>query len=121
MWITLLPPSVNEWLPARHLARFVVDVVGGLDLSAMSRSYPGSGSAPYHPSVLVGLLVYGSASNVFFSWLLERATYDSVIFRLVASNQHPDYDTIASCGGVPCCGSRLRSAKCCRLRGRWDC
>jgi transposase len=92
----LFPPSVNEWLPERHLARFVVEVVDGLDLSAMSRSYRGSGSAPYHPSVLVGLLVYGYASGVFSSRQLERATYDSVAFRFVASNQHPDHDTIAS-------------------------
>ena len=84
----LLPPSVNEWLPERHLARFVVEVVDGLDLSAMNRSYRGSGSAPYHPSVLVGLLVYGYASGVFSSRQLERATYDSVAFRFVASNQH---------------------------------
>ena len=53
----LLPPPVSEWLPERHLARFVVEVVDGLDLSAMSRNYRGFGSAPYHPSVLVGLLV----------------------------------------------------------------
>ena len=92
----LLPPSVNEWLPEQHLARFVVEVVDRLDLSAMSRSYRGSGSAPYHPSVLVGLLVYGYASGVFSSRQLERATYDSVAFRFVASNQHPDHDTIAS-------------------------
>ena len=92
----LLPPSVNEWLPERHLARFVVEIVDGLDLSAMSRAYRGSGSAPYHPSVLVGLLVYGYASGVFSSRQLERATYDSVAFRFVASNQHPDHDTIAS-------------------------
>ena len=92
----LLPPSVNELLPEQHLARFVVEMVDGLDLSAMSRSYRGSGSAPYHPSVLVGLLVYGYASGVFSSRQLERATYDSVAFRFVASNQHPDHDTIAS-------------------------
>ena len=92
----LFPPSVNEWLPERHLARFVVEVVDGLDLSAMSRSYRGSGSAPYHPSVLVGLLVYGYATGIFSSRQLERATFDSVAFRFVASNQHPDHDTIAS-------------------------
>ena len=92
----LFPPSVNDWLPERHLARFVVEVVDGLDLSAMSRSYRGSGSAPYHPSVLVGLLVYGYATGVFSSRQLERATFDSVAFRFVASNQHPDHDTIAS-------------------------
>ena len=92
----LFPPSVHDWLPERHLARFVVEVVDGLDLSAMSRSYRGSGSAPYHPSVLVGLLVYGYATGVFSSRQLERATFDSVAFRFVASNQHPDHDTIAS-------------------------
>jgi hypothetical protein len=55
----LLPPSVDEWLPERHLARFVVEVVDGLDLRAMSGDYRGSGSASYHPSMLLGLLVYG--------------------------------------------------------------
>ena len=61
----LLPPSVNEWLPERHLARFVVEVIDGLDLSAMSRSYRGTGSASYHPALLLGLLVYGYATGVF--------------------------------------------------------
>ena len=59
----LMPPSVDEWLPQRHLARFVVDVVDGLDLSAMSKSYRGSGSASYHPAVLLSLLVYGCATG----------------------------------------------------------
>jgi hypothetical protein len=53
----LLPPSVNGWLPERHLARFVVEVIDGLDLSAMSRSYRGTGSASHHPALLLGLLV----------------------------------------------------------------
>jgi len=55
----LLPPSLNEWLPERHLARFVVEVIDGLDLEAMVTSYRGTGSAGYHPSLLLGLLVYG--------------------------------------------------------------
>jgi len=92
----LLPPSVDEWLPERHLARFVVEVVEGLDLSAMSGSYRGTGSASYHPRLLLGLLVYGYATGVFSSRRLERATYDSVAFRFVAANQHPDHDTIAA-------------------------
>ena len=91
----LLPPSVDEWLPEQHLARFVVEVIEGLDLRAMSGSYRGSGSASYHPRVLLGLLVYGYATGVFSSRKLERATYDSVAFRFVASNEHPDHDTIA--------------------------
>jgi transposase len=92
----LLPPSVEDWLPEEHLARFVVDVVEQLDLSAMSKAYRGSGSASYHPCLLVGLLVYGYATGVFSSRKLERATYDSVAFRFVAANQHPDHDTIAA-------------------------
>jgi transposase len=92
----LMPPSVDEWLPERHLARFVVDVVGGLDLRAMIGSYRRSGEASYHPAVLLGILVYGYATGVFSSRKLERATYDSVAFRFVAANQHPDHDTIAA-------------------------
>ena len=92
----LMPPSVDEWLPQKHLARFVVEVVDGLDLSAMSRSYRGSGSASYHPKVLLGLLIYGYATGVFSSRKLERATYDSVAFRFIAANDHPDHDTIAN-------------------------
>jgi transposase len=92
----LMPPSVDEWLPQRHLARFVVEVVDGLDLSAMRNSYRGSGSASYHPAVLLSLLVYGYATGVFSSRKLERATYDSVAFRFIAANDHPDHDTIAT-------------------------
>src|SRR5271163_2672289 len=92
----LLPPSVDEWLPERHLARFVVEVIEGLDLSAMVKSYRGTGSAGYHPALLLGLLVYGYATGVFSSRKLERATYDSVAFRFIAANDHPDHDTIAT-------------------------
>ena len=91
----LLPPSVDEWLPQRHLARFVVEVVEGLDLSELEKTYRGSGSACYHPAMLLGLLVYGYATRVFSSRALERATYDSVAFRFIAGNEHPDHDTIA--------------------------
>jgi len=92
----LMPPSVDEWLPQRHLARFVVEVIEGLDLRSMSGSYRGSGDAPYPPQLLLGLIIYGYATGVFSSRKLERATYDSVAFRFVAANQHPDHDTIAT-------------------------
>jgi transposase len=92
----LLPPSVDEWLPEKHLARFVVEVIDGLDLRVMRGSYRGSGSASYHPSLLLGILVYGYPTGVFSSRKLERATYDSVAFRFIAANQHPDHDTIAA-------------------------
>jgi transposase len=92
----LLPPSVDEWLPERHLARFVIEVIEQLDLSALVEAYRGSGSASYHPSLLLGLLVYGYATGVFSSRKIERATYDSVAFRFIAANDHPDHDTIAA-------------------------
>ena len=92
----LMPPSVDEWLPEKHLARFVVEVIASLDLRAMTGRYRGSGEASYHPAVLLGILVYGYATGVFSSRKLERATYDSVAFRFVAANQHPDHDTIAA-------------------------
>ena len=92
----LLPPSLDEWLPEQHLARFVVEVIDGLDLSAMVKSYRGTGSAGYHLGLLLGLLGYGYATGVFSSRKLERATYDSVAFRFIAVNQHPDHDTIAT-------------------------
>ena len=62
----------------------------------MSGSYRGSGSASYHPRLLLGILVYGYATGVFSSRKLERATYDSVAFRFIAANDHPDHDTIAA-------------------------
>lgn len=92
----LMPRSIEEWLPQRHLARFVVEVIDGLDLTVMSKSYRGTGSACYHPAALLGLLVYGYATGVFSSRKLERSTYDSVAFRFIAANDHPDHDTIAT-------------------------
>jgi len=92
----LMPPSVNEWLPQRHLARFVAEVVDGLDLRVMTASYRGSGEASYHPALLLGLIIYGYATGLFSSRRLERATYDSVAFRFIAANEHPDHDTIAT-------------------------
>jgi transposase len=92
----LLPPWVDEWLPERHLARFVVEVIDGLDVRAMVGAYRGSGSAAHHPRMLLGVLVYGYATGVFSSRKLERATYDSVAFRFIAANDHPDHDTIAA-------------------------
>ena len=67
----LLPPSVDDWLPERHLARFVVEVVESLNLRSMTGGYRGSGSASYHPSMLLALLIYGYATGVFSSRKLE--------------------------------------------------
>src|SRR5271166_1768619 len=87
----LLPPSVNEWLPERHLARFVAEIIGALEVLADSKHHRRSGSASYHPKLLLAVLVYGYATGVFSSRKLERATYDSVAFRFIAANEHPDH------------------------------
>ena len=92
----LLPPSVEEWLPEDHLARFIVEVVDGLDVGRLAKAYAGRGSAAYHPTLLLSLLVYGYATGVFSSRKIERATYDSVAFRFIAAGCHPDHDTLAT-------------------------
>jgi transposase len=90
----LFPPSMHDWLPEQHLARFIVEIVEQLDVQPMVRAYGTSGSAPFHPAVLLSILVYGYATGVFSSRKLEHATYDSVAFRFVAADEHPDHDTL---------------------------
>lgn len=92
----LLPPSVDEWLPADHLARFVVEIVEQLDLSGLTKQYRGAGSEAYHPGMLVALLVYGYATGTFSSRRIEQACYDSIAFRYIAANTHPDHDTVCA-------------------------
>jgi len=92
----LLPPSMEDWLPEGHLARFVVEIVGQLDLAAIKSAYAGRGSKAHHPEMLLALLFYGYATGVFSSRKLEQATYDSVAFRYIAANDHPDHDTIST-------------------------
>jgi transposase len=90
----LFPPSMNDWLPEHHLARFIVEIIEQLDLRPLERAYGTSGSAPFHPALLLSILVYGYATGVFSSRKLENATYDSVAFRFVAADEHPDHDTL---------------------------
>jgi transposase len=91
----LLPASVQDYLPERHLARFVVEIVDQLDLHHLSAAYRGTGSAPYPPSMLVALLFYGYATGVFSSRKLAQATYDSMAFMYLSAGTHPDHRTIA--------------------------
>ena len=86
---------LGDCLPPEHLARFVVDAVGVLDLSAIHARYGAKGGQPYAPALLLGVLFYGYVTGVFSSRKLERATYESIPFRYVAGNLHPDHDTLA--------------------------
>ena len=91
-----LPPSVQESLPERHLARHVVEVVEGLDLIALERDHGGWGSAANHPAMLLALLIYGYVTGCYSRRKIERATYDSLAFRYIAGNGHPDHDNLAA-------------------------
>ena len=94
----LLPPSLHDWLPEKHLARFVGEVVQNLNLSAFYRSYnekDGRGQAAYHPVMMVRLLLYGYCVGVFSSRLMERRTYEDVAFRYLSADEHPDHSTIS--------------------------
>ena len=87
--------SLREALPANHLARFVVDLVAQLDLSRIYVRYAVLGRPGFAPEILLALLFYGYASGVFSSRKIEKATYENLGFRFVASGFHPDHDTIA--------------------------
>src|SRR5438067_2376174 len=91
-----LTVRLGDCLPPEHLARFVVDSVALLDLSALYAHYGSRGGEPYAPEVLLGLLFYGYATGVFSSRKIERATYEAVPFRFIAGNLHPDHDTLAT-------------------------
>jgi transposase len=95
--LLLLPQDMREWLPEDHLANFISDIVDELDLSAIEESYDGSagGQPAYHPRMMVKLLFYAYAIGVPSSRKVERNTYDSVPFRVLACGAHPDHDTIA--------------------------
>ena len=90
-----LKVSLREVLPPNHLARFVVDVVSQLDLSSIYGRYAAQGGEAIAPEILLGLLFYGYATGVFSARKIEKATYESIPFRFIAGNLHPDHDTIA--------------------------
>jgi len=94
--ISLLPPSVEEYLSDKHIARFVVEVVDHLDFTKIYKQYGTSGSTPYDPKLLIAMLIYGYATGTFSSRKLEAASYDSLPMRFICANLHPDHDTIAN-------------------------
>src|SRR5579872_273020 len=87
---------LGDCLPEDHLARYGVDMVSQLDLSRLYARYGKRGGAAYAPEVLLGLLFYGYATGVFSSRKIECATYESIPFRFIAGDLHPDHDTLAT-------------------------
>jgi transposase len=94
----LLPPSLHDWLPEKHLARFLVDVVNALNLGAIYESYDekdGRGQAAYAPAMMVRVLLYGYCKGIYSSRKMQAATYEDVAFRYLAADEHPDHSTLA--------------------------
>lgn len=89
-------PSEAEWIPENHLARFVQEVVSRLDLHKFKKEYRGCGSRAYPPATLLALLIYGYLTGLFSSRKIEAATYDSIAFRYLAGNTHPDHSSLAT-------------------------
>ena len=93
----LLPPSLRDWLPEKHLAYFVSDVVDNLDLSAMVAVYGNEkrGQPPYDPLMMTKVLVYGYCVGVFSSRRIERRLEEDIAFRVLAADNHPNFRTIS--------------------------
>ena len=95
----LMPPSLQDWLPENHLARFIADVVNELDLSSIYAEYErkdGRGLSAYHPLLITRLLLYGYCIGTTSSRKIEQATHDNIAFRYLSADQHPDHDTLAA-------------------------
>ena len=92
----ILPPNLRDWVPAKHLAHFILDVVEELDLRQVRVNERGTGSEQYPPRMLLALLLYCYATGVFGSRRIEQATWDSVPVRMICGDTHPDHDTICT-------------------------
>ena len=93
----LLPPSLRQWLPENHLAYCVSDVVDQLDLSAIESVYEEEdrGQPPYHPRMMVKILVYSYCVGVFSTRRMEKRLVEDVAFRVLAAGNEPDFRTLA--------------------------
>ena len=91
-----LPPNLRDWVPAGHLAHFILDVVEEVDLRQVRVNERDTGSEQYPPRMLLGLLLYCYATGVFSSRPIEQATWDSVPVRMISAGTHPDHDTICT-------------------------
>ena len=92
----LLPPDLRDWIPEDDLAHFVIEAVERVDMGAFKVNRRGTGSAQYHPRMMLALLIYCYANGIFSSRRIERATRRDIGVRFVAANSHPDHDTIAT-------------------------
>ncbi len=92
----LLPPDLRDWIPEDDLVHFVIEAVERVEMGAFKVNHFGTGSAQYHPRMMLALLIYCYANGIFSSRRIERATHRDIGVRFVAANTHPDHDTIAT-------------------------
>lgn len=92
----MFPARIDEWITEDHLARFVVDIIDRIDLSTLENKYRGTGSEPYHPSLMLSLIFYGYSTGIFSSRKLENASYELIPVRYICGNLHPDHTSIAN-------------------------
>ena len=92
----LLPPDLRDWVPADHLAPFVIEAVERVPITAFQVNPRGTGSAQDHPRMMLALLITCYANGIFSSRRIERATHRDIGVRYVAAILHPDHDTIAT-------------------------
>ena len=94
--LLLMPPALADWVPEDHLARFVSDVVDTLDLMAIEETYAEErGYPPYHPQMMVKVLLYGYCTGIYSSRKIARQLTDSVAFRFLAAGNQPDFRTVS--------------------------
>jgi transposase len=93
----LMPPSLREWLPEDHLAYFVSDLVDDLDLSEIEAVYQDEerGQPPYHPRMMVKVLIYAYCIGVFASRRIEKRLAEDIAFRVLAAGNTPDFRTLS--------------------------
>ena len=92
----LLPPDLREWLPEDDLAHFVLEAVERVPLDRFKVNERGTGSAQYHPHMMLSLLIYCYANGIFSSRRIERASYRDIGVRFITANCQPDHDTICA-------------------------
>jgi transposase len=92
----ILPPNLRDWVPAGHLAHFILDTVEEMDLRQIKVNERGTGSEQYPPRMLLALLLYCYATGVFSSRRIQQASHDSVPVRMICADTHPDHDTICT-------------------------
>lgn len=92
MW--LLPPSLDELIPANHIVRTVNTAINGMDLRSILRSYKGGGTSSYHPQMLLKVLIYAYTQRIYSARMIAKALRENIHFMWLSGNNRPDFRTI---------------------------